>query len=89
MRAEEIEKDIHALVCAMVRASGVCVECMEPLVFMAKLRRTPEGRGRERISWMGTPLFEVRRQRVPEGVRWTLHSPDGTPLREMLQERTA
>ena len=45
MRAEEIEQNILSLVLAMIRASGVAVECMEPLVLMAKLKRTREGRG--------------------------------------------
>ena len=45
MRAEEIEQNILSLVLAMIRASGVAVECMEPLVLMAQLKRTREGRG--------------------------------------------
>ncbi len=45
MRAEEIEQNILSLVLAMIRANGVAVDCMEPLVLMAKLKRTSEGRG--------------------------------------------
>ena len=57
MRAEEIEQNILSLVLAMIRANGVAVDCMEPLVLMAKLKRTSEGRGVERISWMRSPLL--------------------------------
>ncbi len=89
MRAEEIEQNILSLVLAMIRADGVAVECMEPLVLMAKLKRTREGRGVERISWMRTPLLEIRRRKTPQGTLWTLHSPDGVLLQEMLQEAAA
>ena len=77
MRAEEIEQNILSLVLAMIRANGVAVDCMEPLVLMAKLKRTSEGRGVE------------RRRRTPEGTLWTLHNPDGLQLQEMLQESAA
>lgn len=89
MRAEEIEQNILSLVLAMIRANGVAVDCMEPLVLMAKLKRTSEGRGGERISWMRSPLLEIRRRRTPEGTLWTLHNPDGLQLQEMLQESAA
>lgn len=89
MRAEEIEQNILSLVLAMIRANGVAVDCMEPLVLMAKLKRTSEGRGVERISWMRSPLLEIRRRRTPEGTLWTLHNPDGLQLQEMLQESAA
>lgn len=89
MRAEEIEQNILSLVLAMIRVSGVAVDCMEPLVLMAKLNRAREGRGVERISWMRTPLLEIRRRKTPEGTLWTLHSPDGVQLQEMLQESAA
>ena len=86
MRAEEIERYIHSLILTMVRAQGVAVDCMEPLVLMAKLNRTYEGKGVERINWMRIPLLEVRRHKVPGGVRWTLHSPDGALLQEIFQD---